>query len=129
MVPPAGASIAVVAAAGRNGIRSLNADIGLVEVKSIAPFLSTSGEAQTLQVELMEQSKAVVHVFERQIVRTDARSFVEDPAHAVAALFPLFQSGSDARRFGPRMTMAQDINGLLFMIPGSLRGGEDDGQG
>ena len=55
MVPPAGASVPIVAAAGGNGIRPLNADIRLVEVKSIAPLLSTGSEPQPLQVELVEQ--------------------------------------------------------------------------
>src|SRR6516225_4418817 len=88
MVPPAGAPVPVVAAAGRNGIRSLNADIRLVKVKCVAPLLSTGSEPQSLQVELVEQGEAVVHVFERQIIGTDARAFVKDPPHAVAALFP-----------------------------------------
>src|SRR5271154_1727115 len=124
MIPPAGASVPVVAAAGGNGIRSLNADIRLVEVKSIATLLSTGGEPQPLQVELVKQGEAVVHVFERQIVGTDARAFVENPPHAVAALFPLLQGGRGAQEFRPGLAMAQNVNGLLLVVPGPLRGGE-----
>src|ERR1700683_4787801 len=54
MVPPAGASVPVVAAARGNRIRPFDADICLVEVESIAPLLSTGGEPQPLQVELVE---------------------------------------------------------------------------
>src|SRR5215469_16830732 len=129
MVPPAGASVPVVAAARGNRIRPLNADIRLVEVKRIAPLLSTGSEPQSLQVELVEESKAVVHVFERQIVGADARAFVENPPHSVGALFPLIQGGRDALRFRPGLAMAQDVNGPLLVVPGSLRGGEHNGQG
>src|SRR5260370_35584153 len=50
MIPPAGASVPVVAAARGNRIRPFNADIRLVEGKSIAPLLSTRSEPQTLHV-------------------------------------------------------------------------------
>src|SRR5438874_11311247 len=118
MVPPAGASVPVVAAAGRNGIWPLNADIRFVEVKCIAPLLSTSSVPQPLQVELVEQGKAVVHVFERQVVGTDARAFIEDPPHAVGAPFPLLQGGRDALGFRAGLAMAQDVNRLLLVVPG-----------
>src|SRR6202158_3396739 len=78
MVPPAGASVPVVAAAGGNRIRPFDAYICLVEVKSIAPLLSTGGEPQPLQVELVEQREAVVHVLERQIVGAGARPLREN---------------------------------------------------
>src|SRR5580704_9308578 len=129
MVPPAGASVPVVAATGRNGIRPLNADIRLVEIKSIASLLSTSSEPQPLQVELVEQGEAIVHIFERQIVGADARAFVENPPHAVGALFPLLQRGREALGFRPGLAMAQDVNGLLLVVPGPLRSGKDNGQG
>ena len=105
MIPPAGPSIPVVAAAGGDWVRPLNADISLIEVKRIASPLSTRSVPQTFQVELVEESEAVVHVFERQIVRTDARSFIEDPAHAVGALLPLFQSGRDGHECWPGLAM------------------------
>src|ERR1700722_1556356 len=129
MVPPAGASVSVVTTAGGNGIRSFDADIGLVEVKSIAPLLTTGGEPQPLEGELMEQGEAIVHVFERQIVGADARAFIENPPHAVGALFPLLKGGRDAWEFRPGLAMAQDVNGLLLVVSGSLWGGEDNGQG
>src|SRR5215469_1434353 len=112
MIPPAGASVPVVAAAGGNGIRTLNADIRLVEVKSIAPLLSTGGVPQPLQMELVEQGETVVHVFERQIIGANPRAFVEDPPHAVGALFPLLQRGRDAHGWRPGLAMAQDVNRL-----------------
>src|SRR5215469_2770864 len=129
MVPPAGASVPVVAAAWGNGIRPLNAYIRLVEVKRIAPLLSTGSEPQALQVELVEEGEAVVHVFERKIVGADARAFVENPSHSVRALFPLLQSGRDALGLRPGLAMAQDVNRLLLVVHGSLRGGVHNGQG
>src|SRR5262249_35483221 len=106
MIPPAGAPVPVVAAAGGNGVRPLDADISFVEVKRIAPLFTTGSEPKPFQVELVEQGEAVVHVFERQIVRTDARAFIKNPPHAVAALFPLLQGGRGAQEFGPGLAMA-----------------------
>src|SRR5437763_11699253 len=78
VVPPAGAPVPVVAAARRNGVRTLDADVRLVEVEGVAPLLAARGEAEALEVELVEEGEAVVHVLERQVVRPDAGALVED---------------------------------------------------
>src|SRR5688572_16660382 len=59
VIPPAGAPVAAVATARRDGIRAFDADVCLVEVEGIAPLFPACREPEALQVELMEEGEAV----------------------------------------------------------------------
>src|SRR5713101_9349648 len=112
MVPPTGASIAAVAATWGDGIRSLDADIRLVEVQCVAPLLPSSGKPQAFQVELVKEGKPIVHIFEGQIFRADPRALIEHPTHLVAGPFPLSKGRNGTLQLGPGLRVIEDVDGL-----------------
>ena len=74
MHPETAAAAPDVAAAGRNWVRPLNTDIRLVKVQGFAEF--NAPVAESLQVELVEQREAIIHVFEGEVGRGDPGALV-----------------------------------------------------
>ena len=68
------APTADVSAAGQNRVRPFDADIRLVEVQCVSVLHPP--EAEALQVKLVEQGEAVVHIFERKVGGGDPGALV-----------------------------------------------------
>ena len=77
-------------------------------------------------MELVEEGEAVVHVLERQVVRTDAGALVQDPPHSVGGSLPLVERGLHALQLRPGLTVAHDVGGFRLMVLRALGGREDD---
>jgi len=125
--PGSRASTAGVAAAGGDGIWPLNADIRLVEVQGFPPL--DTGKPQALYVALVEEGVAVVHVFKGEITGGDPGALVDLTSRAVGDRFDLIQGQNATPGPAPVRCVAEDVDGLLLHVLGSLGGGKEVGYG
>src|SRR5262245_65968088 len=85
--------------------------------------------AQALNVELMEQGEAIVHVFKGQIRGGNPRPLIELAPGLGGLRLDLLQRGRETPGGGPARRMVEDVDGLLLHISGPLRRSEEVGRG
>src|SRR5205823_179563 len=109
--PESRAPAADVATARRNRMRTLDADVPLVQVERLAAL--DARVPQALDAEDVEQPKAVVHVLEREVARLDAGTIEDHPPGVRARLFDLFEGERQAARSEAIRRDVQDVRRLL----------------
>ena len=128
-IPETAASATDVAAAGGNGMVTVNANILRLEVVQGIPLLYPSVPAEAFQEENVEEGPALVQVFEGQIVDRDPSALVEYPCVPGGGPLTHVQVGDEAPRPVSGRGVAKNIYWLLLHVLGPFRGRVEKGCG
>src|SRR5262249_10895191 len=105
--PETAATTADIATTRGDGVRPGKTDIRLVQVQGFAAFDAAVAEA--LQMELVEQGEAIVHVFKGELRSGDPRTLIERAPGLGGLCLDLLQRGCEAPGGGPARRMVENI--------------------
>src|SRR5262249_53508932 len=120
-----GASVPQVAAAGAEGMRTLNADIARVKCEGVAAFHAMP--LKSFQEELGHGGVAIIGVKDVDVLRAKPGPLIHPPGGAVGPLFYFVQVWLRGALSEVMLRMVQHVDRWLLHIPGALGGGEEIG--